>query len=90
VQEAVIGDERVVERLVYSRLFDTYARDRSANGVDCLFATLDAKRLEVSLYAAAKAVMSTQFKQEPTGGATPANATRATQQEANLRTRSRP
>jgi hypothetical protein len=32
--------ERVAERLVYSRFFDTHARDRSANGVDGLLAAL--------------------------------------------------
>jgi hypothetical protein len=44
------GDERATERLVYTRLFDTKARDRSANGVDGLLAALDDKRLEVSLH----------------------------------------
>jgi hypothetical protein len=53
--ELLTGDERVAERLVYSRFFDTHARDRTSNGVDGLLATLNDKRLEVSPHAAAKA-----------------------------------
>jgi hypothetical protein len=49
-KKQLTGDKHVADRLVYSIFFDTWARDRSANGVDGPFATLnDNKRLEVIL-----------------------------------------
>eukprot|EP00873_Tetraselmis_striata_P012995 jgi/Tetstr1/433259/TSEL_022547.t1 len=54
-KKALTGEERVAERLVYSRFFDTTAAERSNNGVDGLLNALDDKRLEVSLHQAAAA-----------------------------------
>eukprot|EP00873_Tetraselmis_striata_P038086 jgi/Tetstr1/458350/TSEL_044789.t1 len=45
-KKALTGEERVAERLVYSRFFDTTAAERSCNGVDGLLNALDDKRLE--------------------------------------------
>eukprot|EP00873_Tetraselmis_striata_P002462 jgi/Tetstr1/422726/TSEL_013523.t1 len=56
------GEERVAERLVYSRFFDTTAAERSNNGVDGLLNAMDDIRLEVSLHQAAKAQAAAQFK----------------------------
>eukprot|EP00873_Tetraselmis_striata_P019945 jgi/Tetstr1/440209/TSEL_028560.t1 len=53
-KKALTGKERVAERLVYSRFFDTTAAERSSNDVDGLLNALDDKRLEVSLHHAAK------------------------------------
>jgi hypothetical protein len=49
------GEERVAERLVYTRCFDTVASDRGGNVVDGLMSALEDKRLEVSITTAAKA-----------------------------------
>jgi hypothetical protein len=54
-KKALTGEERVAERLVYSRLLDTQDADRSTNGVDWLLATLEEKRIVVSLHGVAKA-----------------------------------
>jgi hypothetical protein len=70
-KKLLIVDERVSEWLVYSRFFDIQAGDRSASGVDGLFAALDDKRPEVNLRAAAKAHVSAQFKQQPIRGGKP-------------------
>eukprot|EP00873_Tetraselmis_striata_P041781 jgi/Tetstr1/462045/TSEL_007116.t1 len=48
-KKALTGDEKLAERLVYRRFFDTAVADRGATGVDGLLAALDDKRLEVSL-----------------------------------------
>eukprot|EP00873_Tetraselmis_striata_P044608 jgi/Tetstr1/464872/TSEL_009609.t1 len=56
------GEERVAERLVYNRFFDTAVAERGTNGVDGLLAALDDKQLEVSLLQAAKAQATTHFK----------------------------
>ena len=61
-------EERVAERLVDSRVFDTQICERSTNGVDELLAALEDKRLEVSLHAAAKAQASLQYIHQPGGG----------------------
>eukprot|EP00873_Tetraselmis_striata_P034706 jgi/Tetstr1/454970/TSEL_041831.t1 len=45
-KKALTGEERVAERLVFSRFFDTTAAERSSNGVDGLLNALDYKRLE--------------------------------------------
>eukprot|EP00873_Tetraselmis_striata_P046593 jgi/Tetstr1/466857/TSEL_011314.t1 len=45
-KKALTGEERVAERLVYSRFFDTTAAEPSSNGVDGLLNALDDKRLE--------------------------------------------
>jgi hypothetical protein len=66
-KKALTGEERVAERLVYSRFFDTQAAGRSTNGVDGLLAAHEDKRIEVSLHAAAKAQAAQTFKQ-PTPG----------------------
>jgi hypothetical protein len=49
------GEERLAERLVYTRCFDTVAADRGRNVVDGFMSTPEDKRLEVSITAAAKA-----------------------------------
>eukprot|EP00873_Tetraselmis_striata_P008643 jgi/Tetstr1/428907/TSEL_018883.t1 len=67
-KKALTGEERVAERFVYSRFFDTTAAERSNNGVDGLLNALDDKRLEVSLHQAAKAQAATQFKGIGSGG----------------------
>eukprot|EP00873_Tetraselmis_striata_P008808 jgi/Tetstr1/429072/TSEL_019036.t1 len=65
---ALTGDHKVAERLVYRRFFDTAVADCCANGVDGLLASLDDKRLEVSLLQAAKAHASYAFKAGGDGG----------------------
>eukprot|EP00873_Tetraselmis_striata_P017844 jgi/Tetstr1/438108/TSEL_026731.t1 len=67
-KQALTGEERLAERLVYSRFFDTTAAERSSNGVDGLFNALDDKRLEVSLHHVAKAQAAAQFKGSGSGG----------------------
>eukprot|EP00873_Tetraselmis_striata_P036044 jgi/Tetstr1/456308/TSEL_043064.t1 len=67
-KKALTGEERVAERLVYSRCFDTTAAERTINGVDGLLNALDDKRLEVSLHQAAKAQAAAQFKGGGSGG----------------------
>eukprot|EP00873_Tetraselmis_striata_P042120 jgi/Tetstr1/462384/TSEL_007390.t1 len=69
-KKALTGEERVAERLVYSRFFDTTAAERSSNGVDGLLNALDDKRLAslVSLHQAAKAHAAAQFKGSGSGG----------------------
>eukprot|EP00873_Tetraselmis_striata_P005540 jgi/Tetstr1/425804/TSEL_016183.t1 len=67
-KKALTGEERVTERLVYSRFFDTTAAERCSNGVDGLLNALDDKRLEVSLHQAAKAQAAAQFKGSGSGG----------------------
>eukprot|EP00873_Tetraselmis_striata_P022459 jgi/Tetstr1/442723/TSEL_030813.t1 len=67
-KKALTGEERVAERLVYSRFFDTTAAERSGNGVDGLLNALDDKRLEVSLHQAAAAQAAAQFKGSCSGG----------------------
>eukprot|EP00873_Tetraselmis_striata_P018682 jgi/Tetstr1/438946/TSEL_027441.t1 len=67
-KKALTGEERVAERLVYSRFVDTTAAERSSNGVDGLNA-LDDKRLEVSLHQqVTKAHAAAQFKGGGSGG----------------------
>eukprot|EP00873_Tetraselmis_striata_P010207 jgi/Tetstr1/430471/TSEL_020279.t1 len=48
IKKALTGEERVAERLVYSRFFDTAAAKRSNNDVDGLLNAMDDIRLEVS------------------------------------------
>eukprot|EP00873_Tetraselmis_striata_P014676 jgi/Tetstr1/434940/TSEL_023936.t1 len=67
-KKALTGEERVAERLVYSRFFDTAAAERSSNGVDGLLNAPDDKRLEISLHQAAKAQAAAQFKGSGSGG----------------------
>jgi hypothetical protein len=67
-EKARIGEERVAQRMVYSRFFDTRAADLSTNGVDGLLATLEGKHIEASLYAPAKAQAAHTFKQPMPGG----------------------
>jgi hypothetical protein len=62
-KKTLTGEERVAERLVYTRCFDTVASDRGGNVVDGLLAALDDKRLEIiSITTAAKAQAAAQFK----------------------------
>jgi ribosomal protein S7 len=56
------GKERVAERLVYSRCFDTIASERGGNVVDGLPSAMEDKRLEASITAAPKAQAVAQFK----------------------------
>eukprot|EP00873_Tetraselmis_striata_P035598 jgi/Tetstr1/455862/TSEL_042651.t1 len=67
-KKALTGEERVAERLVYSRFFDITAAERSSNGVDGLLNAMDDKRLEVILHQAAKAQAAAQFKGGGSGG----------------------
>jgi hypothetical protein len=62
-KKALTGEERVVERLVYSRFIDTHDADRTTNGVDGLLAALEDKRIKLSLHAAAKAQAVQTLKQ---------------------------
>jgi hypothetical protein len=62
-KKALAGEERVAERLVYSRFFETQAANRnSTNGVDGLLAAMEDKPIEVTLHAAAKAQATQTFK----------------------------
>jgi uncharacterized membrane protein len=61
-KKILTGEDRVAERLVYTRCFDTVASDRGGNVVDGLMSALEDKRLEVSITAAAKAQATAQFK----------------------------
>jgi hypothetical protein len=56
------GEERVAERLVYTRCFDTIAADRGGNVVDGLLSAPEDKRLEVRFTIAAKAQVAAQLK----------------------------
>jgi hypothetical protein len=56
------GEERVAERLVYTRCFDTIAADRRGNVEDGFMSVLEDKRLEVSITAVARAQAVAQFK----------------------------
>eukprot|EP00873_Tetraselmis_striata_P013527 jgi/Tetstr1/433791/TSEL_002417.t1 len=67
-KKALTGEERVAERLVYFRFFDTTAAERSNNGVDGLLNALGGKRLEVSLHQEAKAQAAPQFEGSGSGG----------------------
>jgi hypothetical protein len=49
------GEERVAERLLYSRCFGTTAADRGENVVDGLLSALEDKLLEVNVTSSAKA-----------------------------------
>jgi ribosomal protein S7 len=49
------GEERVAERLVYTRCFDTIVAYRGGNVVDGLMSAIKDKQVEVSITAAAKA-----------------------------------
>jgi hypothetical protein len=60
-KKILTGEERVAERLVYTRCFDTVASDRGGNVVDGLLSTLEDKRLEVIITALAKAQATAQF-----------------------------
>jgi hypothetical protein len=61
-KKILTGEERVAERLVYTRCFDTFASDRGGSVVDGLLSALEDKRLEVSIAGAAKAQATAQFK----------------------------
>jgi hypothetical protein len=61
-KKILTGEERVAERLVYTRCFDTFASDRGGNVVDGLVSALEDKRPEVSITAAAKAQAAAHFK----------------------------
>eukprot|EP00873_Tetraselmis_striata_P023145 jgi/Tetstr1/443409/TSEL_031422.t1 len=65
-QKTLTLEEQVLERLIYSRPFDTAEHERSANVVDGLLTALEDKRLEVGLAAAAKAHASATFKRQAT------------------------
>jgi hypothetical protein len=61
-KKILTGEERVAERLVYTRCFDTIASDRGGNVVDGLSSARKDKRLEVSITAHAKAQAAAQIK----------------------------
>jgi hypothetical protein len=61
-KKILTGEERVAERLVYTRCFDTVTSDRGGNVVDGLLSALEDKRLQVSITTAAKAQAAAQFK----------------------------
>jgi hypothetical protein len=61
-KKILTGEERDVERLVYTRCFDTVALDRGNNVVDGLLSAMEDKRLEVSITATAKSQAAAQFK----------------------------
>eukprot|EP00873_Tetraselmis_striata_P025467 jgi/Tetstr1/445731/TSEL_033379.t1 len=67
-KKALTGEERVAERLVYSRFFNTTAAERSSNSVDGLLNALDDKRLEFR-------VMQPKFKLHATPRRYPAQLT---------------
>jgi hypothetical protein len=54
-KKILTGEERVAERLVYSRCFNTIAADRGGNVVNGLLSALGDKRLEVNIASVAKA-----------------------------------
>jgi hypothetical protein len=62
VKKILNGEERVAERLVYTRYFDAIAVDRGGNAVDGLMSACEDKRLEVSITTLAKAQAGAQFK----------------------------
>eukprot|EP00873_Tetraselmis_striata_P011415 jgi/Tetstr1/431679/TSEL_021207.t1 len=68
IRTIATNEERVAERLPYSRFFDTTAAERSNIGVDGLLNAQDDKILEVSLHQAAKAQAAAQFKGSGSGG----------------------
>jgi hypothetical protein len=61
-KKILTGEERVAERLVYTRCFDTVASDRGGNVVDGLVSALEDKRLEVGITSVAKAQAAAQLK----------------------------
>eukprot|EP00873_Tetraselmis_striata_P009360 jgi/Tetstr1/429624/TSEL_019522.t1 len=61
-KKVLTGEERVAERLVCSRFFDTTAAERPSNGANDLRKAMDDKRLEASLHQADKAQAVAQFK----------------------------
>jgi hypothetical protein len=61
-KKILTGEERVAERLVYTRCFDIVDSDRGGNVVDGLLSAMEDKRLEVSITGAAKAQAAAQFK----------------------------
>jgi hypothetical protein len=61
-KKILTGEERVAERLVYTRCFDTVASDPGGRVVDGLLSALQGKRLEVNITAVAKAQAAAQFK----------------------------
>jgi hypothetical protein len=48
-KKILTGEERVAERLVYTRCFDTVTSDRGGSVVDGLLSGLEDKRLEVNI-----------------------------------------
>jgi hypothetical protein len=61
-KKILTGEERVAERLVYTRCFDTIASDRVFNVVDELLPALDDKRLKVNITAVGEAQATAKFK----------------------------
>jgi ribosomal protein S7 len=61
-KKILTGEERVAERLVYTRCFDTVASDRGGNVVDGLLSAMEDKRLEVSITSSPKAQATAHFK----------------------------
>jgi hypothetical protein len=61
-KKILTGEERVAERLVYTRCFDTIASDRGGNIIDGLLSALEDKRLEVIITASARAQATAKLK----------------------------
>jgi hypothetical protein len=61
-KKILAGEERLAERLVYTRCLDTVASDRGGNIVDGLMSAVEDMRLEVSITVVAKAQATAQFK----------------------------
>jgi hypothetical protein len=61
-KKILTSEERVAERLVYTRCFDTVASDRGGNVVDGLMSAMEDKRLEFSITTVAKAQATAQVK----------------------------
>jgi hypothetical protein len=61
-KKILTGEERVAERLVYTRCLYTIASDRGGNVVDGLLSALEDERLEVNITTFAKAQAAAQFK----------------------------
>jgi hypothetical protein len=62
---ALSDGEHIMERFVYSRFFDTTASHRATNIIIGLLASIEEKRLEVSLHATTKAQATRRLSNNP-------------------------
>jgi hypothetical protein len=98
-KKTLTSEERVAERLVYSRFFGTQAADRGTNGVNGVLAAPKDKRVKVNLHAAvedeAARILSNRRPGEATGaipidllrGRTRVSRTRSTRTRRSEKTR---